>query len=364
LLIRWRRLVRADSQISGIVGSQYALGGSVRHTAYFDNFLKTTVNLSQFKLDTLESRVESIYAALQADPVLGPRVVAKIHQGSWAQKTIINPQNGKPFDADFLLEMEEEADWEVDLKKYAAAVYKALHDHSIYKNMPHGKKCRCVYVEYAENAMHVDIVPFVVRNGGQYIINRDKNCWERTDPAGFTDWMQNRNKVTKGHLRKVIRLMKFLRDHKNSFTGTKSILLTTLLGEQATAWRATLPGYYSDLPTSLLHLVCDLDDWLQARPTKPTVADPSGSGVTFDHRWSEETYLYFRNRINAHAAEIKDAYHETDEAVSVSKWRVLFGDKFKAPETASASKKFGTAGAASAERLRVNPSSGRSGRAG
>ncbi|MGH3716505.1 MAG: SMODS domain-containing nucleotidyltransferase, partial [Micromonosporaceae bacterium] len=65
----------------------------MKHIDYFDNFLKNTVNLSQFNLDTLEGRVESIYGALKADPDLGPRIVKKIPQGSWAQRTIISPQN-------------------------------------------------------------------------------------------------------------------------------------------------------------------------------------------------------------------------------------------------------------------------------
>lgn len=341
----------------------------MRHVSYFDNFLKNTVNLSQFRLDTLEGRVESIYAALKADPDLGPRIVTKIPQGSWAQKTIISPQNGKPFDADFLLQMTEEPDWSDDLKKYTAAVYKALDDHPRYGTMPHGRKCRCVYVEYAENAMHVDVVPFVVRaDGSQNIINRDDNCWERTDAAGFTEWMRNKNKITNGHLRKVIRLLKFLRDHKDSFTGTKSILITTLLGEQVAEWRKfTDPGYYSDLPTSLLHLISDLDNWLQTRPSKPSITDPSGSGVTFDHRWSQETYSYFRDRIHAHAAEITAAYHEADEATSIAKWQALFGDKFQAPETATSSTKFAAVGAASAAatgKMHSTTSSSRSGRAG
>jgi hypothetical protein len=338
----------------------------VRHTNYFNNFLKDTVNLSQFRLDTLEGRVDSIYAALKADPDLGPRIVTKIPQGSWAQKTIISPQNGNPFDADFLLQMKEEPDWAYDLKKYAAAVYKALDNHAKYGKMPHGRKCRCVYVEYAENAMHVDIVPFVVRaDGSQNIINRDDNRWERTDPTGFTEWMRDRDKIANGHLRKVIRLLKFLRDHKNSFTGTKSILVTTLLGERVSQWKKfTTSGYYSDLPTSLLHLVSDLDEWLQARPSKPPIMDPSGSGVTFDHRWSQETYSYFRDRIHVHAAQVADAYHETDETRSIAKWQTLFGDKFQPPETADRSTKFTAVGAASTGGVYPTTSSSRSGRAG
>ncbi|OHV28731.1 MULTISPECIES: hypothetical protein [Pseudofrankia] len=49
------------------------------------------------------------------------------------------------------------------------------------------------------------------------------------------------------------------------------------------------PGYYSDLPTALLHMVSDLDEWLQARPFKPSITDPSNPVVNFDHRWSQET---------------------------------------------------------------------------
>lgn len=343
----------------------------MKHPSYFDNFLKNTVNLSQFNLDTLEGRVEAIYRALKDDPDLGPRIIKKIPQGSWAQKTIISPQNGKPFDADFMLQMKEEPDWSDDVKKYIAAVYKVIHDHSVYGNMPHNKKCRCVYVEYANNAMHVDIVPFVIlADGSQNIINRDDNVWEKTDPAGFTEWMRDTDKITNGNLRKVIRLLKFLRDHKNSFTGTKSILITTLLGDQVAEWKKIGdPGYYSDLPTALLHIVSDLDVYLQAHLNKPSIADPSGSGVTFDHRWTQETYSYFRTRIHIHASEIKAAYEETDETASVVKWQALFGDKFKAPETSTGSGKFGAAGAGAAGAAGSGDSdgtssSGRSGRAG
>jgi hypothetical protein len=340
----------------------------VKLTSYFDSFLTDTVNLSQFNLDTLKSRVESVYAALKADDDLGPRIIKKIPQGSWAQKTIISPQNGKAFDADFMLQLKENADWSDDVQQYSNAVYNAIHKHSIYGNMPHSRKCRCVYIEYAENKMHIDIVPYVILGDGrQVVVNRDENDWETTDPSGFTQWMRDKDKVANHNLRKVVRLLKFLRDHKNSFTGTKSILITTLLGERIAEWKKIAdPGYYSDLPTALLHIVSDLDGWLQERPFKPSIADPSDSGLTFDHRWSQETYAYFRSRINVHATEIRDAYYETDEDTSVAKWQGLFGEKFKAPKTSTSSSKFGAAGAAAggAGGADAASSTGRSGRAG
>jgi hypothetical protein len=263
-----------------------------------------------------------------------------------------------------MVQMVEDPDWADDLKKYGDAIYNVLYKKSPYKDMPHGRKCRCVYVNYADNAMHVDIVPFVVRaDGTQWIINRDSNIWERTDTEGFTAWMKEKDKIADRRLREVIRIMKFLRDHKNSFTGTKSILLTTLLGERVEEWHKVIdPGYYGDLPTALLHIVSDLDEWLQARPSKPVLMDPSGSGTSFDHRWNQQTYAYFRDRVHVHAAEIKAAYVETDSDESVKKWQALFGDGFKAPKTSASSTKYSSvgSGAAAAGATTVN----HSGRAG
>jgi hypothetical protein len=336
----------------------------MKHTDYFKCFLVDTVNLSMFNLDLLGQRVDTIYGVLKDDEDLGRLIKKKVLQGSWPQKTIISPQNGKGFDGDFMVQMVEDPEWALDLKKYGDAIYSVLHSRSPYKDMPHGRKCRCVYVNYANNAMHVDIVPFVIRaDGSQWIVNRDDNTWERTNTDGFTAWMKANDKIANGHLREVIRIMKYLRDHKNSFTGTKSILLTTVLGERVEQWRKTVDaGYYADLPTALLHIVSDLDEWLQARPTKPVIMDPSGSGTSFDHRWSQTTYAYFRERIHDHAAEIKAAYDEADFAESVKKWQALFGDGFRAPKSPSSSGKYSSvgSGAASAGAATVNLS----GRAG
>lgn len=328
-------------------------------TDYFNVLLKDTVNLGQVKLDLLDSRVEAVYKALKADEQIGHLVLGKTPQGSWAHKTIINPVGSNEFDADFMLDMTENPDWADDPKKYIEEVYAALHRHSTYGRMPHSRKCRCVRLVYA-NSMHLDIVPHLnLADGREVIVNRDDNDWEPTDPQGFTDWMKKKDALAKGNLRKGIRLMKYLRDHKNSFTGTRSILLTTLLGEQVTELRTLLdPGYYSDVPTTLLHVVKDLDAWLQARPTKPSIPDPSGSGVTFDHRWDQATYNYFRDRIHVHAAEIEEAYKEENKEHSIELWQGIFGDGFKAPVTTSSSAKFPAAATVATSTV------GRSGRAG
>lgn len=326
---------------------------------YFNVLLKDTVNLSDGKLELLSKRVDAIYAALEADDQIGSLILDKTPQGSWAHKTIINPVGNKEFDADFMLDMSENSDWSDSPKQYIEAVYSALGRNATYKTMPRSRKCRCVRIVYA-NSMHVDIVPhLMLADGREVIVNRDDDAFEVTNPQGFTNWMKEKDGLANGNLRKVIRLLKYLRDHKNSFTGTRSILLTTLLGEQVSQLNTLVDsGYYSKVPTTLLHVVGDLDEWLQARPTKPSIPDPSGSGATFDHRWTQQTYSYFRERIHVHAEEIRNAYEEEDKERSVKLWRDLFGDGFKAPEKASSSAKFQVAAPAAASTV------GRSGRAG
>lgn len=326
---------------------------------HFDVLLKDTVNLGQLKLDLLADRVEAIYKALKSDDQIGSLITGKTPQGSWAHRTIIDPVGDNEFDADFMLDIRENPDWAGSPKTYIDQVYAALDHNNTYNSMPHSRKCRCVQLVYA-NFMHVDIVPHLkLADGREVIVNRDENQWEQTNPQGFTDWMRKKDSIAKGNLRKVIRLMKYLRDHKNSFTGTRSILLTTLLGEQVTEFRTFLdPGYYNNVPTALFHIVKDLDAWLQERPIKPSIADPSGSGVTFDHRWEQSTYSYFRDRIHAHAAQIEEAYEAKDKDRSVQLWQGIFGNGFKAPATRSSSAKFPAATSAAASTV------GRSGRAG
>lgn len=329
----------------------------MKHEGHFKVLLEDTVNLSKFNLEKLDSRTSAIYAALQDDPDLGPYVKAMIPQGSWAHKTIIRPVPDREFDADFLLLLAEHPEWSPSPKRYIDQVYYALHRHATYGEMPHHRKCRCVRLHYAKgSSCHVDIVPYLVLGGSrQVIVNRDYDVWEDTNPDGFTHWMGARDGITGGNLRRVIRLLKYLRDHRGHFEGTRSIILTTLVGERVDAVKKMCDsGYYATVPDTLVHIVQDLDKWLQAQDGRPTVYDPSGSGLTFDHRWSDESFDHFRDRIATFAAEMTDAYNETDRETSVELWQNIFGEGFKAPPPKETSGRFGPV-------VPVTPRSGRAG---
>lgn len=298
---------------------------------YFASFLKETVNLDDERLALLDLRVEAIVAALGLDETVGPLLIEHIPQGSWAHKTIICPLPGDEFDADFLLRLEEVPEWADSPKEYLKTVRSAFRRHTDYADKVE-KKNRCVRIRYA-NACHVDVVLYIVRvdEAGLetgVIVDFAENAWEETNPLGFTDWINEKDQIAKSNLRRVIRLLKYVRDYKGTFSA-KSVILTTLVGERVLPWKTD--ERYKDVPTTLVSVLEDLDAWLGNHDTMPPLPDPSCPDTTFNHRWTEAEYQNFRTQIARYAAWAREAYDEPDKTASLAAWQRIFGDDFKAP---------------------------------
>jgi hypothetical protein len=300
----------------------------VKLLRHFDNLLATTVNLNQSRIDLLDERVQAITSYFQADDVIGPAFLDLLRQGSYAHRTIIKPQPGKDFDADILLQLSEDADWEPC--DYIAEVYKALRRSERYRDLV-DRKTHCVTIDY-KNDFHVDVVPYIVRADSGYVVNRKTNEFELTSPEGFNAWLDEKNRIANSNLVRVIRLIKYLRDTKRMTI--KSVILTTLLAEQvdeAAVWSD--PGHYSDAPTALVNVVESLDSYLQLRPEMPLLADPSCPGQSFNHRWDQAGYESFRSRFHDYAGQIAQAYETSEREESIELWQSLFGTGFCAPTT-------------------------------
>lgn len=304
-------------------------------TKHFDAFLKHKVNLSDGRITTLDDRVSAVEKFLSSgtDPIAA-NFISLIPQGSYAQRTIINPvASNDEFDADVLLEMNEVAGWNAE--DYVGQVYTALRSSGTYRDKA-SRRSRCVTINYA-GEFHMDVVPYLERHSEHFITNRNTDQFERTNPEAFNEWLDERNRITSGRLVKVIRLLKYIRDYKNNFS-VKSVILTIQLGEQvsdAALWAD--PDHYEDLPTAFLNLLTDLNDHLQANPLMPSIDDPSCPSENFNHRWNQEQYANFRNWIKTYQGWARDAYDETDLDESFAKWRKLFGDKFGTYGTVKAS---------------------------
>ena len=212
--------------------------------------------------------------------------------------------------------------WEA--KDYVQAVYQALKKNKNYANKLR-LKTRCVTIDYAGD-FHLDVVPRVTSRGNHYICNRVDNKFEETDGTGYREWFNNKNRITNGNLKRAVRILKYLRDHKNNYTA-KSILLTTLAGN---AIRKSDEGTeaVSTVANTLVTVLSRTDDYLQQHQQMPDIRNPMLPTETFNRHWDQRKYENFRKRVHSHAQTAKQALAEGSAEESIKIWRTLFGESF------------------------------------
>lgn len=291
----------------------------MEHITYFDDFLRDEVNLNSSRLVVLKDPVGSVDNFLKQN--FNP-YEKKENQGSYALKTIIKPIKGNDeFDADILIYLEEQQDWRAE--DYINDLHKVFKDNGTYTKLVH-RKTRCVRLDYA-GEFHLDMVPCIERMGGIYICNRETNDFEQSDGTGYRDWLNAKNSITNGKLKKVTRLLKYLRNHKKTFSA-KSILLTTLIAQQIDEQDAA--DDFASVPLALKEISNRLNQFLQANHGIPTISNPALPSENFNRHWDQDKYENFRSKFNSYNQKINGAYQEDDHNESVRKWREIFGDKF------------------------------------
>ena len=293
----------------------------MKHVRFFDDFLKDEVNLNQSRLDRLTTSVKAVSQYLSQNLESYNKIE---RQGSYALRTIIKPvKDSQEYDADILLY--QKYDKEKEPKSYINEIYDCLKNNKIYATKVH-RKTRCVFLDYTSD-FHLDIIPCVTGEGdGQYICNNKTNEFEPTDGTGYRDWFNDKNGSTHGNLKKVARLLKYLRNHKENFTA-KSILLTTLIGGTVVDEDEDGESFKS-LPDALVTVSNRINDFLQRHPTMPRIANPVLLDEDFTRHWDQKKYENFRRLFDVYAGKINSAFASTEHDDSVERWREIFGEKF------------------------------------
>ena len=290
----------------------------MKHVEDFNEFLSGTVNINQSRLDRLNERVDAVSTYLSRN-LEGYEKVER--QGSYALRTIIKPLEGREYDADILLFMKLERGKEST--DYIAEVYKCLRESVTYEEMVH-RKTRCAYLDYAGD-FHLDIVPCIEVGGQRYVCNRETNEFEPTDGTGYRDWFNKKNSITNGNLKRVTRLLKYMRDHKGNFTAP-SILLTTLIGNAVYDFEDD--ANFKNVADTLLTVCSRINAFLQANAQQPEIRNPVLPEETFTRHWDAAKYRNFREKFDVYTRNVVDAHSEADPQRSAQKWRKLFGDDF------------------------------------
>lgn len=293
---------------------------------HFNTLLTDVVNLNATRLTQLEDSIETLKSTIRSAD-WGPKIKRFVPQGSWAHKTIIKPVENKAFDADLLVLIEPVSGWEA--RDYLTTLRAVFADNATYKDKVR-RYSHCVTIEYA-GERKIDIAPCVVDRGGVtgfQVCNHTANAFEDSEPEQYTAWLIERNGWAGGNgLRKVTRLLKYLRDIKGTFS-CPSVLLTTLLGARITWLDSLNTTDFVDLPTALKTITARLDDWLQANPTRPTVCNPVLTSEVLSELWDDAQYTNFRDKVHTYRTWIDDAFAESDRDESIGKWRRVFGDDF------------------------------------
>ena len=288
--------------------------------AWIAEFLRDEVNLNKNRLDRLETAVGGVNGYLK-DNLNGYQKMER--QGSYALDTLVKPvDDNDEYDADIQIVMNPNPKW--GAKDYVLAINRTLAGNKTYADKLR-LKTRCVTVDYAGD-FHLDVVPRVIIKGKHYVCNRIDNKFEETDGNGYREWFNEKNRITDGNLKRVVRLLKYLRDHKNSFTA-KSILLTTLAGNMITESDEGTEAV-STVAGTLVTILSRMNDYLQRHPNMPEIKNPVLSTENFNRHWDQRKYANFRNRIQSYAQTAQRAKAEPLVDKAVKLWRELFGDSF------------------------------------
>ncbi len=295
---------------------------------HFNEFSTEFINLNQSRIDLLETRVNAISGVIKGFDIYSDIIIRAIPQGSWAHRTIIRPARASgSFDADLVVFVNPYEEWAPG--DYIDNLYDQFKGHGTYADKV-SRKTRCVSIDYA-GEFSIDVVPCIIRSSGcettKWIINHKTDMEEQVNPDGYIKWFLRQNEyLGDNHLIKTVRIIKYLRDFKLTFSA-KSILLTTLIGGMVSE-RDIQSDDFSDFPTSLRTLINRLNAYLQQHESMPNIVNPVLSSESFTRHWDKEKYENFRRCISRYAEWIEDAYIEEDFHKSVVKWRKVFGNGF------------------------------------
>ena len=178
------------------------------------------------------------------------------------------------------------------------------------------------------SGFELDVVPSVAmsnRQGPLWIPDRDAGAWVPTHPKGQIAFGINRNEVTAGYYKHLVKIMKHWRDRLTpSASRVKSYILESLVAENVRL-----------KPTSYGHGVQQIFQGIDncyapyvVAKIVPTISDPGYPSVNVAKRWKFEEFSIFMKRVKESRAVAEAALAEIDQDRSISLWQQLFGIAF------------------------------------
>lgn len=292
----------------------------------FDKLIEN-ISLNTTRLDRIRTAHNSVRDFLITNDKIKDIVYDSYLQGSYRQGTAIIPMSGGEYDVDVVLT----TNWKddngnfKDFLKLKNRIIEVIDSNENYKKMLKknlGK--RCITLDY-QGDFHLDILPcHKDRDKDDIIWVRSKrDDWKLSNPKGFYEWINQRNKDSNNNLKPVIKLLKYWRDLQFSDNPTpKSIVLSTIVGE-----------CISDDDTALSMALVEtmeqiVEKYIKSQDTVPNIVNPSLASENLSESWSSTDYNRFIKRFARATEMARKALDEEDLEKSIEKWNssLLFYD--------------------------------------
>lgn len=295
------------------------------HERHIREFLSDEVNLNQTRIDQLNQHQNGLEQALTWDPEKenGLKTFQAIEkQGSFALGTAIRPTlPDAKVDADLLVLVD---DVYQDHGRHVKDIYNCLLAHPTYYDKVELKE-RAVTVTYSEpTKITVDLVPCITRNGKRYTCPISSPQPEVTGGAELRDWFNGQTTASKGHLKRVVRLIKWERDHVKKFN-CESVIITALAGQ---AIDYALSQQCNSTQETLVLVLEHMAQQISELPYPLDIPNPAFPEERLKSRITQKEFVELQNFIIRMAQTARRAHEEKDPRSSMRCWKNLFGEKF------------------------------------
>lgn len=188
----------------------------------------------------------------------------------------------------------------------------------------------------------MDIVPVVEVHGGYMIADRESGTWKFTNPPTHTSWSSNQNRRFNERFKPLVKLFKWWRRINPSGRRPKGFVLEVLVALHA----PTEEQHFGEAFAQLMANVYTAYSFLASIDQKPVLSDPAipSNDILAKVTIAQWKDFIEKTRVYADIARRAQDAENFDEATR--QWRRVFGERFRATESAARSSTYGEAAAA------------------
>jgi hypothetical protein len=288
---------------------------SVDLSDYFDQFI-SNISLGEPQVSRMNSAAATVSKFLI--DTYGLPEGSVFLQGSYANRTAIEPVKGGEYDVDVVaICVEQGASSDTALNQLEAT----FRADGRFRDRIKRKK-PCVRLEYADDdvgSFHVDVVPVRISQTTAAPLEapRRHEGWNPTNPSDYTSWCLGQGTR---YVRTVMSMKRWRDEQQSVRNAVKSIVLQVLVSQ-------CMPQIQEDAGRMTNTLVA-LHEYLKDLQTAPTVTNPVLPSENLAKSWSAESFRSFVAQLGEAVEVARDAMASTDVVEAADAWRELLGDDF------------------------------------